>query len=127
MIRNTTLDLYEAVLTYDSENNPIKTWAKVHAVTDGGVLVTDGGVLVSDGVKGRAGNFQPRSLTEQECELYGVTGRGADAKLFLCANDPELQRGRRLYDGATKYDIVAVNPWPSHTELILVPVQGGGA
>ena len=127
MIQNKTLDLYEAVLTYDTENNPVKTWAKVHAVTQSGALVTDGGDPVSDGVVGRPGNFQPRSLTEQECTLYGVTGEAADAKLFLCNNDTEIQRGRRLYDGATKYDIVALNVWPSHTAVILIPVQGGGA
>ena len=127
MIRNKTLDIYEAVVAYDAENNPVKTWAKVHAVTDAGVILVDGGDPVSEAIQGQDGNFQPKSLTEQECEMYGVTGRGADAKLFLCANNAELQRGRRLYDGATKYDIVALNVWPSHTELVLVPVQGGGA
>jgi len=127
VIRNKTLDLYEATLTYDSENNPVKTWRKIHAVTDDGELVTDGGDQVTYGAVGQSGNLQPKSLTEQECTLYGISGAAADAMLFLCKNDPEIQRGRRLYDGATKYDIVAVNPWPSHTAVILIPVQGGGA
>jgi len=126
MIKNKSLDLYEAVITYDAENNPIKTWLFVHAVTYAGVLVTDIYPVLDGGVQNRQGNFQPKSLTEQEITAWGISGRAADAKLFLCDNDPDLIRGRRLYDGDVKYDIVAVNVWPSHTEVILVPVQGGG-
>ena len=69
MIRNKTLDLYEAVITYDAENNPVKTWQKIHAVTDDGVLVTDEGEQVAHGAVGQSGNLQPKSLTEQECAL----------------------------------------------------------
>jgi len=125
MIRNKSLDIYEAVITYDAENNPSKNWVLTHPVFESGVLVTDAGSQVSDGVKSQSGNLQPKSLTEQECKIYGISGSAADAKLFLCDNDPSLVRGVRLYDGSVKYDVVAVTPWPSHTEAILVPVQGG--
>jgi len=76
VIQNKTLDLYEATLTYDAENNPVKTWIKIHAVTDDGELVTDEGEQVTYGAVGQSGNLQPRSLTEQECALGSNGGGG---------------------------------------------------
>jgi len=122
MNRVTSLDLYEAVITYDSENNPIKTWARVHAVTDAGVLVTDGGVPVSEAVGGIVGNLMPKALTESQIKQYGISTRAANTKVFYFNPDPLVAIGTRLYDGATWYDVRAVSPWPKHYEAILEPV-----
>ena len=97
MIKNATLAFYTASLSYDAENNPIKTWTTSRNIS---------------------GNLQPKSLTESELAQYGVNTRAANAKLFLFDNDAAVIIGTRL--GA--YDVRAVNVWPSHSEAILEPV-----
>lgn len=122
MNRITPLDLYEAVITYDSENNPVKTWALVHVVTYSGELVTDGGLAVSESVGPIYGNLMPKSLTAAQIEQYGISTKAANVKVFYFDNDPLVAVGTRLYDGATGYDVRAVNVWPKHSEAILEPV-----
>jgi len=122
MNRITSLDLYEAVITYDTENNPVKTWARVHAVTDAGILVTDEGDPVSDMVGGIVGNLMPKSLTTAQIEQYGINTKAANVKVFYFDNDPLVIIGTRLYNGTTGYDVRAVNVWPKHSEAILEPV-----
>lgn len=122
MNRTTSLDLYEAVITLDAENNPVKTWARVHAVTDEGILLMDDGDPVSDMVGGIVGNLMPKSLTPAEITQYGISTKAANVKVFYFDNDPLVIIGTRLYNGATGYDVRGVNVWPKHSEAILEPV-----
>lgn len=96
MNRTTTLALYTATVTYDAEQNPVKTWATAKSV---------------------AGNLMPRSLSEAEVALYGISTNNANAKAFYYEPDAAVVIGARL----GVYDVLAVNAWPQHGEAILRP------
>lgn len=120
MKRTAILDLYEAVLSVDAEQNPVKTWIKRHPVTYAGVPVQDSDGYVSFEVKGIRGNIWPRSLSESELKMYGFAGTHAMELYF--DNDPDVIVGTRLHDGTRYYDVRGVNVWPKHSEAILEPV-----
>lgn len=96
MNRTTTLALYVATVAYDSENNPVKTWATSKSIT---------------------GNLMPKSLSEAQVLLYGVSPNNANAKVFYFNPDADVVIGTRL----GVYDVLAVNVWPKHSEAILRP------
>ena len=120
MKRTLTVDLYEAVVTYDAEQNPVKTWALRHPLVYSGDPVYDGASVVSDGTKKVKANIWPASLSQDKLELYGFTGKQAMEMYF--DHDADVVVGTRVYDGSTYYDVRAVNVWPKHSEAILEPV-----
>lgn len=121
MNRSTALDLYEPFLAYDAEQNPTATWGAYElALYEGGLVTYEGAPVSSDPIT-IMGNLQPKALTEAEIAAYGVKARDKVKVLFFDCND-EVVVGRRLYDGATGYDIRAVNVWPKHSEAILEPI-----
>jgi hypothetical protein len=89
--------LQTAILTYDSENNPVKNWTAVKNIT---------------------GDLQPKVFSQAEIALYGVDIRNTNAKVFYFDNDNSVVVGARLGD----YEVLAVNVWPKHSEAILRPV-----
>lgn len=102
-MRQHTLSLYTAVLAFDAENRPTKTW----------------------NFKGYVGGtLQPRTLTEAECAAYGVDVRAANAKLLICDSNIEIKTTDRMELGIEKYDVLATNDWWSHIEAILLPARG---
>ena len=120
MKRTVALSLYEAVLSYDAEQNPVKTWVLRHPVTYEGVPVTYEGGYVSTETGAVRGNLQPRSLTEEELKMYGFAGHSARVLYF--DNDEDVVVGTRLYDGELWYDVRGVSVWPKHSKAILEPV-----
>lgn len=96
MNRTTTLALYVATVSYDAEQNPVKTWATSKSIT---------------------GNLMPKGLSEAQVVLYGVSPNNANAKVFYFVPDAAVIIGTRL--GA--YDVLAVNVWSKHGEAILRP------
>ena len=71
--------------------------------------------------------IQPKSLTPVELSAFGVSDINENARICFINSDPEIIELMHAQDLLTLkwYEIKATNPWPSHTELLLTPIQGG--
>jgi hypothetical protein len=69
-------------------------------------------------------DVQPANLTQAQLQTYGISTLASDVKKMFCDANAYLVYGNRVLVDSTWYDIRGINPWPRHTEVLLVPVQG---
>jgi hypothetical protein len=76
-------------------------------------------------------DVQPYRLTEANLEQWGLSNKDADAKkMFYDEISVNIKINNRVsvvsdFDNSLiYYDIKGTNPWPTHMEAILIPVQG---
>lgn len=117
MLDNATVSRYVPVLSKNDEGTTIRTW---------GYKVTP----VVDPIEVFRADVQPANLTQSQLEQWGISNAVADMKkmFYDYSNSGALNTRVKVVsddDGTTKYyDVKGVNPWPSHGEELLVPVQG---
>lgn len=105
MQRTTSLGLYTKTQTFSAEQVATQSYVYRKTIT---------------------GNLMPKSaqsLTQAQLMLYGIDATVSNIKELYCDGDAYLTVGVRLEYGADKYDVVAVNVWPNHTEALLIPVR----
>ncbi len=69
-------------------------------------------------------DVQPARLSDAELRVFGITTIGVDVRRAFCDYDSRLTLTCRVVIDNALFDVRAVNVWPSHTELMLFPVQG---
>jgi hypothetical protein len=68
--------------------------------------------------------IQPNSLSPVELAAWGIVDLIADSKIMFYNSDATILRLMRAVVLGVTYEIRAQNTWPTHSEAILVPVQG---
>lgn len=69
-------------------------------------------------------DVQPAQLSQNQLTAWGFTDLSANMKKMFYNKDTSITVGMRaVVDGET-YDIRGSNHWPTHSEYLLVPVQG---
>lgn len=73
-------------------------------------------------------NLQPISMTGHAAQSWGISDIPSESRImfFGPGSLSMVKELRRVANAAgIVYEVRKVNPWPSHGEALLVPVQGG--
>jgi hypothetical protein len=116
MMDNATVSVYVPILSINAEGTEIRAW---------GYKQTP----VVDPAETFRADVQPSSLTQAQLEQWGISDAAANMKKLFADLSLYLALNTRVKvttdeDGTAYYDVKVVNPWPSHVEALLVPVQG---
>jgi hypothetical protein len=114
MAIDSTVELYAPTITYASDGTPKKAWD----------YTSPNDTFTAD--------VQPKSLNEAQIKEWGIDISSQDAKAVFDFNYNESSvasscwkiADRARIDGDNIYRIMAVNPWGTHIEAILVPLVG---
>ena len=70
-------------------------------------------------------DVQPANLSREEASRWGQTDIAANSKIvFFDPNTNVSLLDRFVDDVGSYYEARGLNPWPTHYEMLLVPVQG---
>ena len=114
-------------------NATVNIYVKTSTRNDEGTRISSYGYLTTPKVAANETircDVQPYKLTEAEMTLYGIDDDGADTRKMFYNSAVYVKTGNRAevtsdYDGTKKYfDIMPINLWEHHGEVLLVPVAG---
>jgi hypothetical protein len=69
-------------------------------------------------------DFQPKALNEVQAQAWGVNAQNANTKRIFFENDDGIEELQRFVVNKRAYELRGLNPWPSHTEGLLIPITG---
>lgn len=92
-----------ATTTYDTEAMPVRAWTTLKT-------------MIAD--------VQPKALTANEIQGFGISNLQADAKIMYFIKDTSIAQGMRVIYDSNIFEIRGVNSWRVHSSALLIPVQG---
>jgi len=69
-------------------------------------------------------DVQPARLSEVEAAMWGVTDLAAVAKKMFTDRDTSIVMFNQALVESETYEVKGINHWPTHSEFLLIPVQG---
>jgi len=116
MILNASVAIYVPTVTKNSAGTVTKAWGYKHTPKLNPAFMFDADV-------------HPASLSAMKLAEWGYDSIPSDTKLLFADPSISAAKGSRAYvtdyTGASAYyDIMGVNAWPRHVEMLLFPVQG---
>ena len=106
---NATVHILEKTTTENNEGDLISSYSEVETIK---------------------GDVQPASLSQDERQIYGLSGRkGLVRKFFYNGLHKNVKFGNRakvestLTDSTDVFEIMPVNAWTNHGVCLLVPVE----
>jgi hypothetical protein len=103
MIKNTLVEIQSHSEAKNSQGIVVKTFTKLKDVWV---------------------NFQPKTLSSVQASAWGVNDQTANSKWMGFDPDETIRELYRVIAKGRTYEIRGLNPWPSHGEAFLIPVQG---
>lgn len=128
---NDVVEVFSPIVSTTSRGVVRKIWGDVNGEVGDISLpggIPEGGSTLSTStlVETITADVQPKSLSEYELRVYGISNIPNDSKvMYYQGFSSNLVAGNRARVNSTEmYEIRGVQSWTMHTECLLVPVVG---